>query len=648
MVDATGSEGIRCFDLNMMAAPAMKLTADASIIYVNDHYVVTFGNEGRVPHGRSIFDFVPTPSHSRIRHAIDALTRERPSAALDFPITDDANRNCWTRWTFKGRFEESGALAEVLAVGRVITEELRYRNALEDLLRISNNPSKSYEERARMILAVGIKYFDADLAGITRLDGDMAVPVMLNFEKEHIRENRPIPRASSYVDLVLRAGPVVSIHDMMKTDFADYPFFTNLPLKSVIASEIYTANRFYGIINFGTLTPRAEPFSEKQTQFCRLIAQWLGYTLEQQEFYVGLERNASNYRRVYEHAPIMMAVLDFDRTLLDVNKKWLTTLGYEEHEVLGRKITDFYTPQSCAKTPTGPIPDSPLTVQTHVRDFTSKDGRVLSTQAASMVVAAEDLPVLTVWSDASERNQLRDEMQATNRALIQANEELKRFNTVAAHDLQEPLRKIRLFGDQLAKRLPDDASEESRHALEIVTRSADRLSRLVRDLLAFSRESERGYARDPIALKPLIEEVVNDLALLIEENRAEVIIGDLPPVLGDAVPVQRLFHNLIINAVKYRRPDEPPRIEVFARTRDDGAHEIVVRDNGVGLPEGYEEQIFEPFIRLHSVRTAGSGIGLALVRSIAEGHGWSIRAERRPDVGTDFVITTTPVGTGAK
>ncbi|MDJ0932488.1 hypothetical protein [Breoghania sp.] len=87
-----------------------------------------------------------------------------------------------------------------------------------------------------------------------------------------------------------------------------------------------------------------------------------------------------------------------------------------------------------------------------------------------------------------------------------------------------------------------------------MTQAAERLSRLVRDLLAFSRESERGYASDEVDLKPLIQEVLGDLALLIRENDATVTLRDLPQLTGDAVPLQRLFYNLILNALKYPAP----------------------------------------------------------------------------------------------
>ncbi|WP_321501420.1 ATP-binding protein [Breoghania sp.] len=532
-------------------------------------------------------------------------------------------------------------MIDAVAVGRVIAEELRYRNALEDLMRISNDVGKSQEERARMILSVGVKYFDADLAGITRLEGDLANPLVLNFHLDHLRERHPFPREKSYVDLVLRAGPVVAIHDIRETEYVNYPFYENLPLQSTIASEVYVGDRFYGIINFGTLKARTEPFSDKQIQFCRLIARWIGYTLEKHFFYVGLQVSAERYHRIFEHAPIMMAVVDKQGRLLDVNAAWLQRLGYNLREVIGRNLADFVTPQSREALDAEPLDRQPLTIATQNLDFITRDGVILATQLSSLAVSAEDLPILCVWVDMSERNRLREEMNAANRAIMRANEDLKRFNTVAAHDLQEPLRKIRLYGDQLAKHLPEDCDPETGHALEVITRAAERLSRLVRDLLAFSRESERGYASDPVDLNPLIEEVLGDMALLIRETEANVKIAPLPKVNGDAVPLQRVFHNLILNALKYRHPERPPEVEVFARKCKQGNCELVVRDNGIGLPEGAQEEIFEPFVRLHASRTTGTGIGLALVRSIVEGHGWKVIAHARDDQpGTDFVIQT--------
>ncbi|MEI2384924.1 ATP-binding protein [Breoghania sp. JC706] len=629
-----------CFDLNLLSSSALRLLPDTRIAFANRHYCVTFREGEEIAADSPLLDFVPSPSHNRILNTISAMAPKAPSATIEFPITDRRGRNRWTHWSLKGRFDADGALLDLIAIGRIISEELRYRNALEDLMRISNNSGKSYEERARMILSVGVKYFDAEYAGITRLEGDLANPMVLNFELDHLREKQPFPRERSYIDLVLRAGPVVAIHDMRETDFIKYPFYSHLPLQSVMASEIYIGNRFYGIINFATLTPRSEAFSEKQIQFCRLIAQWLGYTLEQIEIYVGLQKSANRYRHFYERAPIMMAVVGCDGKLLDVNQTWLDRLGYDAASVIGRDLADFLTPQSRATARLEPCDDEPQPITMRAQDFVTRSGAVLSTQLASLGVAAEDLPILCVWVDVTERDRLREEMNATNRAISRANEDLKRFNTVAAHDLQEPLRKIRLYGDQLGKHLPGSQDDDAHHALNVVTQAAERLSRLVRDLLAFSRESERGYAHNLLDLKPLLSEVIGDLGLLIEESGAQITVRDMPRLTGDAVPLQRLFYNLILNALKYHRQGEAPVVEVFSRQTVDGATEIVVRDNGVGLPEGMEEEIFEPFVRLHTIQTAGSGIGLALVRSIAEGHGWSIRARRREPGGTDFIIRT--------
>ena len=629
------------FDLNLLPTPVLRLRPDGAISFANHHYCVTFRCGKPVHPGSNILDFVPSPSHNRIRNTTANLTPESPDTVLEFPITDGQGRNCWAQWTLKGRFDSHGELIDIVAIGRIIAEELRYRNALEDLMRISNDVGKSQEERARMILSVGVKYFDADLAGITRLEGDQANPLVLNFHLDHVRERHTFPREKSYVDLVLRAGPVVAIHDIRETEYVNYPFYENLPLQSTIASEVYVGDRFYGIINFGTLKARKEPFSDKQIQFCRLIARWIGYTLEKHFFYVGLQVNAERYRSIFEHAPIMMAVMDKQGRLLDVNAAWLDRLGYDRREVIKRDLADFVTPQSREALDAEPLDRQPLTIATQNLDFITRDGVIFATQLSSLAVSTEDLPILCVWVDMSERNRLREEMNAANRAIMRANEDLKRFNTVAAHDLQEPLRKIRLYGDQLTKHLPQDSDPETAHAIEVITRSAERLSRLVRDLLAFSRESERGYASHLVDLNPLIEEALGDIALLIRETGATVRIAPLPKVNGDAVPLQRVFHNLILNALKYHHPERPPLIEVFARKCKQGNCELIVRDNGIGLPQGAEEEIFEPFVRFHASKTTGTGIGLALVRSIVEGHGWTVNARASDDQpGTDFVIQT--------
>jgi signal transduction histidine kinase len=147
-----------------------------------------------------------------------------------------------------------------------------------------------------------------------------------------------------------------------------------------------------------------------------------------------------------------------------------------------------------------------------------------------------------------------------------------------------------------------------------------------------------------------VKKVLRDLADEVEASGARVVVGDLPSVEGDPSRLQQLFHNLLGNALKFRRPDEAPRVSIDWERReealDEPVHEIRVRDRGIGFEPEHAERIFSMFTRLHGRdRYEGTGLGLALCRRIAEQHGGRLSAEGVPGRGATFLLTL-PAGPG--
>jgi light-regulated signal transduction histidine kinase (bacteriophytochrome) len=168
---------------------------------------------------------------------------------------------------------------------------------------------------------------------------------------------------------------------------------------------------------------------------------------------------------------------------------------------------------------------------------------------------------------------------------------------------------------------------------------ARRINQLLLDLRAFSRLSTRAA---PLAITDSGAALAEALAILrplIKENSAEINQDRLPPVRGDQAQLVQLFQNLIDNAIKFRQPEEPPRIQVAVEQRE---HEwlFAVRDNGIGFDPKFADRIWQVFQRLHPVdQYAGTGIGLAICRKIVERHGGRIRAESEPGRGSTFYFT---------
>lgn len=237
-------------------------------------------------------------------------------------------------------------------------------------------------------------------------------------------------------------------------------------------------------------------------------------------------------------------------------------------------------------------------------------------------------------------------MQQSFQHMQTRTEELSHFAFVAAHDLQEPLRKLRTFGNMLADRSADTLDATGNQYLSRMLNAGERMSRLIDALLSYSRAEAAIIRPAPLNLNQLVTEIIEDLDARIVESSAQIEVGDLPDIQGDRSQISQVFQNLLINALKFVAKGTAPRIAIAAECFERGAHDnvqpwcrITVRDQGIGFDAEYAEKLFAPFVRLHSRDDyPGSGIGLSIVHRVIQRHGGSIRANSTPGVGTCFTI----------
>ena len=241
-------------------------------------------------------------------------------------------------------------------------------------------------------------------------------------------------------------------------------------------------------------------------------------------------------------------------------------------------------------------------------------------------------------------------LEESNRALENSNQDLQQFASVASHDLQEPLRKIQVLLSYVADKEGENLSGQTANQLDRVMQTAARMRSFVVDVLNYSRLSSESVASTTIYLDEIVREVMEDLELLIRDKEAHIELSPLPVLYGNKGQIRQVIQNLLTNALKFCKPDQPPNIRITgtylaacsfdAAPSDHGPYSLTsIKDEGIGFDERYAERIFSLFTRLHSKdQYEGAGIGLAIAKRVVEGHGGLITARSRKDVGTEFMI----------
>ncbi|SHG41435.1 hypothetical protein SAMN04488109_0145 [Chryseolinea serpens] len=256
----------------------------------------------------------------------------------------------------------------------------------------------------------------------------------------------------------------------------------------------------------------------------------------------------------------------------------------------------------------------------------------------------------------NERKVSEEKVRQLNHKLLEnianlesANKDLERFAFMASHDLQEPLRKIRMFSDRLFSKYRDVLHEDAKMVTRI-QQAAERMQALIVDILAFSKISIDKSAFVNSDLNVVLTDLLAEMEEEVHETHARISIEPLPPLVVSPTLMRPLFQNLISNALKYRKKDTEATIrirsEVSVGVNDRDKNlvnrycRIFVEDNGIGFDQKYAEEIFGMFRRLHNNGDyAGTGVGLALCKKIAELHNGYISARSKVNEGSTFIIS---------
>jgi PAS domain S-box-containing protein len=336
----------------------------------------------------------------------------------------------------------------------------------------------------------------------------------------------------------------------------------------------------------------------------------------------------------------------FDGYVKRINEAGLRTLGWSEDELRAVPYTDFIHPEDRERTlqeaarlavPGTETRDFEIRLRTRERGY-----RVFLFSARG---ALDEGVIYTVAKDITERKAAEAALEAANAQLERhaadlrrSNEHLERFAYVASHDLSEPLRMVTGFVGLLRRRYEGQLDGEADEFIGYIVDGVERMQALIRDLLTYSRVGRAELQVAPVVMGEVVTRATETLAPAIEEAGAVIEVGTLPTLEGDPSQLNQLMQNLLGNAVKFAG-EEPPEVRIDTE-RQEGGWRFAVADNGIGIDSRYRERIFELFQRLHSPEEyPGTGIGLAICRTIVERHGGSIWMEPRDGRGSTFVFT---------
>lgn len=357
------------------------------------------------------------------------------------------------------------------------------------------------------------------------------------------------------------------------------------------------------------------------------------------------------FRTAFAVAPVGMAIMDADGMLRNVNLSLCEALGFAEVELVGTHFFDLLHPED-----RGALSVQPGSADAARWSVFSIEVRLLnrSRQALSCVLSVTPVReqngapefLLVQVQDATVAKGAERRLALYAAELERSNQELEQFAYVVSHDLQAPLRTLRGYTQLLLEEYGRKLDEQGQRWAAYVLSSADRMHVLISDLLKVARVQAHSSPVTSADLGPIVARAWERIAYVYANESLEFVCDAMPTIPVDEIQIEQVFQNLFDNALKYRHPDIPPRVEVRAAREGDDWH-ISVGDNGIGLDMSQADRIFDIFQRLHPDHAYdGTGIGLAVCRKIVERHQGRIWVESAPNAGATFHFTI-PVSTGS-
>ncbi len=393
-----------------------------------------------------------------------------------------------------------------------------------------------------------------------------------------------------------------------------------------------------------------------------------GMQIEREELIAQLRKQselnrelATRYRALYECGAVGFGAVDPQGKFLECNEAYAKMVGYTTQEVLAMSVQDLNHPNDRGQAGNFMAEMQAGTRESYnvIKQYLRKDGNTVWVDVTGAALRDDDgklLAIIGISLDITERVEIAQSLEASERRLREANKELESIVYVASHDMRSPLVNLQGFSSQLAAsvrklqpllaKLPESEQQQAKvvlgeevpEAVGFIASSTRKMDGLIKGLLQLSRLGRAPLQLKQLDMNRLIAETVGATQYVLNQQGVSVEAGDLPACWGDETQLGQVFSNLLDNAVKYRDPSRPALISVLGEVVGEYAA-YTVQDNGIGIAADHQKQVFEIFHRLApDGAVPGEGLGLSVVKRIVDRHEGDIRLVSQPAVGSRFTV----------
>ena len=538
--------------------------------------------------------------------------------------------------------DETGALTRLSTVMRDISrhkaleERLEQRQeALQRLQAATADPERTLEGKIEALLQLGADFFGLPYAILSQIEGEDYWIRQAVSPGAVLSGGQHFELGVTYCTHTLAAGGPTGFAHVGESAIADHPCYRTQGMEAYLGTPIRVDGEVYGTLNFSAPEAR-DDYSDFEWGLLELMGQWVSGALTQAAYRRRLEQE----RDLFIAGPTVMFVWRYEPgwPVTYVSPNLAENFGHEPADLRGQPFADLVHPDDLERVGQE-ITDS---LERGVASFAAEyrlrtaDGHFRWVYDFTVPHRDEHGVVEALHGyllDRTDERRLRG-------ALENSNAELEQFAYAISHDLKEPLRSVSGYLSLLRRRFGDQLPDKAAGYVAAAEEGGSRMGRMIEDLLQYSRIKRMGDEFAPVALDEVLEEALANLTGARKQTGATIEADPLPTVVGDRGQLVRLFQNLLSNALKYRRAEEAPVISIHLEEVE-GAWQVAVADNGIGIDPDQADRVFQVFQRLHSREAyEGTGAGMALAQRIVQRHGGSIRVDSAGEgCGSTFRFT---------